>query len=196
MVWSLIRLGYFNDPKIRRGIECITEYQRFDDGDKEAAKGWPYDREVMCFGKHSCHMGVVKSLKALAEIPPEKRSEEVKSAIKKGAEYMLQHHIYKRSHNLDQVSKPGWLRFGFPLMYQTDALEILGILTKLGYIDRRMQEAMDLVVSKQDERGRWNLENTFNGRFQVNIEQKGKPSKWITLNAVRVLRRFYGPAQL
>jgi hypothetical protein len=81
-------------------------------------------------------------------------------------------------------------------MYQTDALEILGILTKLGYIDKRMQEAMDLVVSKQDERGRWNLENTFNGRFQVNIEQKGKPSKWITLNAVRVLRRFYGPAQL
>jgi hypothetical protein len=54
-----------------------------------------------------------------------------------------------------------------------------------------MQEAVDLVVSKQDNQGRWTLENTFNGRFQVNIEQKGKPSKWITLNALQVLKRVY-----
>jgi hypothetical protein len=54
-----------------------------------------------------------------------------------------------------------------------------------------MQEAVDLVVSKQDDNGRWTLENSFNGRFQTNIEQKGKPSKWITLNAIRALKRFY-----
>lgn len=77
-------------------------------------------------------------------------------------------------------------------MYQTDALEILGILTKLGYKDKRMQEAVDFVVSKQNTQGRWVLENTFNGRFQVNIEEKGKPSKWVTLNALKVLKRFYG----
>jgi hypothetical protein len=76
-------------------------------------------------------------------------------------------------------------------MYQDDVLEILGILTKLGYRDERMQEAIDLVVSKQDAHGRWTLENTFNGRFQTNIEQKGEPSKWITLNALTVLKRFY-----
>jgi len=28
--------------------------------------------------------------------------------------------------------------------------------------------------------------------FQVDIEQKGKPSKWVTLNALRVLKRIYG----
>jgi len=31
-------------------------------------------------------------------------------------------------------------------MYQTDILEILGILTKLGYKDERMREAVDLAV--------------------------------------------------
>ena len=41
------------------------------------------------------------------------------------------------------MSKQGWVRFGFPLMYQTDVLEILGILTKLGYRDVRMQDAVD-----------------------------------------------------
>ena len=55
-----------------------------------------------------------------------------------------------------------------------------------------MQEAIDLVISKQDEQGRWKLENTFNGRFQVDIEQRNQPSKWITLNAVKVMKRLYG----
>jgi hypothetical protein len=54
-----------------------------------------------------------------------------------------------------------------------------------------MQEAVNLVLSKQDVQGRWKLENTFNGRFQTNIEQKGENSKWVTLNALRVLKRFY-----
>jgi hypothetical protein len=192
MVWSLIKLGYLEDPRVERGINWITTYQRFDDKTKNPPKGWPYDKTVgRCFEKHTCHMGVVKALKALATIPPNKRSETVKDTIETGAEYMLIHHIYKRSHNLNRVSKPSWLQFSFPLMYQTDVLEILSILTELGYQDQRMQEAVDLLISKQDDHGRWKLERTFNGRFQTNIEQKGKPSKWITLNALRVLKNFY-----
>jgi hypothetical protein len=191
VVWSLIRFGYLEDPRVQRGINWIVTYQRFDDGIKEAPKGWPYDKYVMCWGKHTCHMCAAKALKALAEVPLDKRSKEVEVKIENGVEHMLKHHIYKRSHNLSRVSKPGWLRFGFPLMYQTDALEILGILTKLGYKDERMQETVDLVISKQDTQGRWNLESTFNGRFQVDIEHKGELSKWITLNALKALKRFY-----
>ena len=191
MVWSLIRFGYLEDSRVQLGINWIVKYQRFDDAIKEAPKGWPYDKFGICFGTHSCHMGVVKALKALAEVPADKRSKNVKSTIERGVEYILVHHVHKRSHDLRRVSKPGWLRFGFPLMYQTDALEILGILTNLGYKDERMQEAVDLVISKQDNQGKWKLENTFNGRFQVNIEKKGESSKWTTLNALRVLKRFY-----
>jgi hypothetical protein len=191
-VWSLIRLGFSDDERVKRGVAWIARYQRFDDKETQPPKEWPYEKLPMCFGKHSCHMGAVKALKALSEIPPSERSIEVSDCLERGAEYFLKHHIYKESHNLDRVSKPGWLRFGFPLMYQTDVLEILNILTKLGCRDERMQEAIDLVLSKQDKLGRWSLENTFNGRFQTNIEEKGKPSKWITLNAMTVLKRFYG----
>ncbi len=191
MVWSLIQFGFLDDPRVERAINWITTYQRFDDGNVHAPKGWPYDKLTSCFSKHSCHMGVVKALKALAAIPDNKRSDDVKSTIEAGAEYWLIHHIYKRSHDLSRVSKPSWLKFSFPLMYQTDALEILDILTTLGYRDERMQEAIDLVISKQDDYGRWSLERTFNGRFQTNIEQKAKPSKWLTLNALKVLKRFY-----
>jgi hypothetical protein len=192
MVWSLIRLGYLDDPRVQYGITWITSYQRFDDGIQESLQGWPYDRlKTGCLGKHTCHMGAVKTLKALAEIPEQKRSVAMKQTVEKGAEYLLLHHVFKSSHNLNRVPKPGWLKFGFPLMYQTDVLEILGILTQLGYKDERMQEAIDVVISKQDNKGRWLLENTFNGRYQVNIEQKGKPSKWITLHALRVLKQWY-----
>jgi len=192
MVWSLIRLGCLSDPRVRRGISWITTYQRFDDAIEEPPQGWPYDKATPCWGTHTCHMGVVKALKALSEIPPDERSEDVNRTLREGVEYMLIHHVHKRSHDLSKVSKPGWRRFGFPLMYQTDVLEILGILTQLGYKDERMQEAVDLVVSKQDASGRWKLANNFNGRFQVDIEEKGEPSKWITLNALRALKRYYG----
>jgi prenyltransferase beta subunit len=190
MVWSLIRLGYLDDPRVQKGIQWITKYQRFDDGEQNLPKDWPYKAHKACFSKHSCHMGVVKTLKALVEIPRNKRTSDVKNTINQAVEYLLIHQIYKRSHDLSKKSKPGWLRLGFPLMYQTDILEILDILTRLGIKDERMQDALDIIVSKQDKQGQWILENTFNGRFITNIETKGKPSKWITLNALKVLERY------
>ena len=191
MVWSLIRLGHLDDPRIQKGIQWITKYQRFDDGIQDLPKNWLYKSRKACFSKHSCHMGAVKTLKALAEIPTNKRSSDVKNTINQAVKYFLIHHIYKKSHDLSKISKPGWLRLGFPLMYQTDILEILDILTRLGIKDERMQDAIDIIVTKQDEQGRWILENTFNGRFITNIETKGRSSKWVTLNALRVLKKYY-----
>jgi hypothetical protein len=76
-------------------------------------------------------------------------------------------------------------------MWQTDILELLNILTMLGYRDNRMQDAVDIVLSKQREDGRWRLENTVSNHFQVNLERKGKPSKWVTLNALKALKDYY-----
>ncbi|UCB42003.1 MAG: hypothetical protein JSV77_05875 [Dehalococcoidales bacterium] len=190
MVWSLMRLGC-RDARVEHGIEWIARYQRFDDAEGKPPKGWPYDNHERCWGRHTCSMGVIKALKALAEIPPNTRSTEVVATIENGAEYFLRHHVHKRSHNLNRVCKPEWRRFSFPRMWHTDALEILRVLTRLGYHDPRMQEAIDLVISKQDDQGRWTLDDTFNGSFQVNIEIKGQSSKWVTLNALRVLKRVH-----
>lgn len=190
LAWALRRLGYGDDPRVAAAIDWIVRYQRFDDGVATPPAGWPYDTYEMCWGHHTCHMGVVKALKALAEIPASERSDGVRRTIDEAAEYLLRHHIHKRSHDLAKVSKPGWRRFGFPRMWQTDILEVLGILTRLGYRDERMREAVDVVVSKQDQDGKWKLAETFNGRFLVDIEEKGKPSKWITLSALRVLRAW------
>jgi hypothetical protein len=190
MIWSLIKLGYLDDERVRKGIEWIAKYQRFDDGADTHPEGWPYDRYEMCWGNHSCHMGVVKALKALSVVPKEQRSRNVSAAIERGCDYLLAHRIYKQSHNLSKTAKPGWLKLQFPLMYQTDILENALVLLDLGIKDTRMQEAIDKIGSKQNSDGKWNLEGTFNGRFQVDIEVKGKPSKWITYRALRVLKKY------
>ncbi|MBP1637317.1 MAG: hypothetical protein H6Q18_106 [Bacteroidetes bacterium] len=187
MIWSLIKLGYLSDERVQRGIEWICNYQRSDDGISEIPKEWPYDRYEMCWGKHTCHMGVVKALKALSAIPKEKRSQSVTEKIDTLSGFMLIHHIYKKSHDLNSISKPGWLRLGFPLMYQSDILEILEILVELGYQDARMKDAIDKLITKRNKENRWNLENTFNGRMIKNIGTKGESSKWITLKALNVL---------
>jgi hypothetical protein len=189
VVFALVRLGLLSDTRVARAVDWITTYQRFDDAEGDAPTGWPYDHLEMCWGRHTCSMGVVKALKGLAAIPDEDRSGSVRATLAEGAEWLLKHHVHKRSHDLARLSKPGWKKFGFPRMYQTDVLEILLLLTRLGYADPRMDEAFALVESKRDTSGRWRLDDTFNDRFCVPIESAGEPSRWVTLAALEVLAR-------
>lgn len=191
MVWSLIHFGYLDDPRLQRAIHWITRFMRLNDGVENNPQIPPYDRYEICWGKHTCFMGVVKALKGLSAIPQEKRTNEVNDTINRIVEFLLIHHIFKRSHDLSKTSKPGWLKFSFPLMYQTDVLEILDILTELGINDRRMDEAIGIIIAKQDDMGRWKTENTSNtDRLLIPLEQKDKQSKWITFRAIRVLKRY------
>jgi hypothetical protein len=187
MVFSLIRLGYGRDERVMRAINYILAYQRADDGEGRPPSGWPYDRLSDCFGAHSCFMGAAKALKGLAAIPAAERSPEVEAKLGELAEFFLLHRIYKKSREPSKVSKPGWLKFGFPLMYQTDALELLCILKDLGVEDPRMGEAKEAVAAKRGKNGRWRLENSFNGKTLVDIEAKGEDSKWITARSLYVL---------
>jgi hypothetical protein len=190
MVYSLIRLGYLDDRRLQQAIDWIVTWQRADDGDADPPGGPVYDRYEMCWGRHSCHMGVAKALKALAAIPADRRKPAVGDKIDLLCEYFLKHHLYKKSHDLATVARPGWLKPGFPLMYQTDILELLDLFAGLDRWDPRLEDARVILQSKQPADGRWILENTFNGKMVVQFEQKGKPSKWLTLKALRILDRF------
>jgi len=84
--------------------------------------------------------------------------------------------------------KPGWTRFGFPLSYNSDALEALAALMSVGEPLRAEYEpAIELVRSAADAQMRWKMRNSFNGKMRADVEAKGKPSKWLTLRALQVL---------
>ncbi len=54
--------------------------------------------------------------------------------------------------------------------------------------DERVAEAIDLVASKRDDDGRWPLETRYPGKIPVETDEgEGRPSRWNTLRAWRVL---------
>jgi hypothetical protein len=196
MVWSFIRLGYIDDPHIQKGIEWIVKYSRFDDGEATNWPAWlPQDPNDFCWGRHTCFRGVIAQLQALAEIQVEKRSIQVKETLDAGVEYLLIHHVYKHSHDL---SKPitKYTQVGFPLFIDNDMLRMLLFLTRLGIHDSRMQDAIDLLVKKQNKLGQWKQQHVFpktkyQGFIPIPIDPKGQPSKWVTLRAIATLKRYY-----
>jgi hypothetical protein len=87
--------------------------------------------------------------------------------------------------------KAGWLKFGFPLSYNSDVLEALCALALAGTpADARLSKALEAVEAKRTGKGVWLMENSLNGKMRSDVEAKGKPSKWLTFLALRVLRHF------
>lgn len=193
MVWCLIRFGYLDDPRLKRGLDWLVRFMRYNDGAQTDPQVAPYARYEICWGAHTCLMGAVKALKALAAVPEARRTPEIGGAIQRAAEFLLLHRVYKRSHDPSRASKPGWLKFGFPLMYQTDALEILDILAGLGIRDPRMDDAVRLVLEKRGADGRWRAENTYCGDRLLVPPGPEERDKWVTLRAARALRRCGAP---
>ena len=59
--------------------------------------------------------------------------------------------------------------------------------------DPRVVEAIDLVQKKRDSAARWPLENPHAGEVHFDLEVGvGKPSRWNTLRALRVLDWYSG----
>ena len=189
LVWSMLRFGMADDARVQASLDWIVKYQRFDDNEGPAPKGWPYKRED-CWGKHTCHMGVVKSLKAISVIPHDRCSRDQNRMASAGVEHMLRHHLYKRSHDPSTIAKPRWTQLGFPLFWDTDALEMLEVITDLGYRDERMEDAVGLLLSKRRPDGKWINERSYAGRLLTSVERQGAPSQWVTLKALVVLRKL------
>jgi hypothetical protein len=123
-------------------------------------------------------------------------SAEVTAALARGHEYLLERRLLRRLSNGELID-PAFTQFSFPTGWHYDALRGLEHLREAGVApDARMAEAIDLVRSKRDADGRWPLENPHESEL-VNArlrdldfdmdERAGRPSRWNTLRAMRVL---------
>ncbi len=54
--------------------------------------------------------------------------------------------------------------------------------------DDRLRPAVDLLKEKRGPDGLWRLEHQYEARVFFHMERMGKPSRWITLRALRVLQ--------
>ena len=119
----------------------------------------------------------------------------VTAARLRGQEYLLERRLFRRRSTgeaigQDRKSGMSWTRFAYPTWWHYDVLRGLDYLRHAGAEpDGRVAEAIDLVSSKRDEQGRWPLDTCYVGRMPVETDQgEGRPSRWNTLRALRVLR--------
>jgi hypothetical protein len=123
--------------------------------------------------------------------PAKWRTPVIKRAIQHGAEFLLGTDPAQAQYPSGYSAKPSgnWWKFGFPVFYVTDLLQIVEALVGLGYgQDRRLRNALQLIRDKQDARGRWALEYDYAGKTWVDFGAKKQPNKWVTLRALRLLK--------
>jgi len=197
---ALADLGWLNDIRLQKALEwqarTITGEGLADSLSKDAVEhyyAYTPGPTFVCGPNAglSCGWGAVKAMLALGKIPAPDRTNRVNNAISQGTEFLLSHDIVSADYPFGFGDRPSssWYKFGYPIGYVADVLQNLEALTVLGQInDAKCKEALEFVTNKQDAQGRWKMEYSLNGKMWADIEKKGKPSKWITLRALRVLK--------
>lgn len=114
----------------------------------------------------------------------------IKKAISQGVDFLFSCDpataVYPNGWN----SKPSgnWWKFGFPVFYVTDLLQICESLTQLGYgEDPRLANAISLIEDKKTPDGKWLLDYDYTGKIVYDFGEKKKPNKWVTIRAYKVL---------
>jgi hypothetical protein len=177
--------GYGQDHRTAMALGYLLRTQR-DDG------GW------LCFERvkktHACFWATAKVLRALEALPPEEQTAEVQRAVQGAVDLFLSHGIYHHHSEFGKVNT-AWFEFARPLFVATDVLEVLELVAPfVSPDDERIQEGLEMVLGKQDDRGRWPTERRVRVRqtFPISFQEEGQPSKWVTLDALNTLKRLYG----
>jgi hypothetical protein len=130
---------------------------------------------------------------AFGKLPKEKRTPLFNQAIQTGVDFLFSTDPAVADYPCGYTNKPSenWWKFGFPVFYITDLLQVAEVLSVLGYgKDPRLAKAMEVINEKQDTQGRWHLEHDYAGKTWVNFGVKKQPNKWVTLRALCVLKSY------
>ncbi|MBI5667665.1 MAG: nitrogen fixation protein NifH [Chloroflexi bacterium] len=141
--------------------------------------------------KLPCAWGAVKVMLAFSTLPSARRTPLIERAIRQGSDFLFSVEPAEATYPTGWNDKPSgnWWKFGFPVLYVTDVLQLVEALVGLGYgHDYRLCNALNLIRSKQDAQGRWPLEYHYAGKTWVDFGARKQPSKWVTLRALRVLK--------
>lgn len=211
---ALARLGYAKDERVISALGRIAK-----DTEEQGYLGCPSGVTLSLNGY--CHMSAPKILLFLAEVPedawPDGAAELCDTCVQALRDKEIHRSLPKESHQFQEViweapasrrpeakeqfmtehpelhygDKPGWLRFGFPLSYNSDSLEALLALAGVGESRRPEYEpAIEAVEQAADEEMRWRMRSSLNGRMLADVERKLGPSKWVTLRALQALQHF------
>ena len=166
---TLIHFGYRDDPRLQFAFEYLVTRSAAPDG-----LTCPYA------DGDECQWGIAKALSAFAALPAADRTPDRMRAVEMLADTVLDHAFDFEGRDAR------WLNFGFPLDYQSDLVELCDALARLHYgTDPRLRRLLDLVLAAQTADGRWIKQY---GTRALQVEERGQPSRWITIHALRALK--------
>jgi hypothetical protein len=167
----LLYFGLGDDPRVRRAFAFVIE-------------GMVRDDALDCgrYQHRDCLWGAIAALTGLAVLPEDVRSPRSETVVRHLADALLDaDYDFAGEHKR-------WLTFGVPRVW--DLLSALRALAAHGYDqDPRFWPLLDLVLARQNEQGRW-LCGSVSRTWP--LEKRNRPSKWVTLDALRLLRRING----
>lgn len=118
------------------------------------------------------------------------RRRDLRSCERDAQEFLLHHKLF-RSHRTGEIMDKRMLMLSFPSRWRYDVLRALDYFRLAGAkYDARMDDALQVLLNKRRADGRWPLQARHPGQTHFDMEQTGKPSRWNTLRAMRVLDHF------
>jgi len=199
LAWALLELGY-EDLRLEKAFDWMARsvtgqgIAPMEDSQASlryyAAKCGP---NFACGynNKLPCAWGCVKVLMAFAKWPKARHTPLVKQAVQQGLDFLLSGDPSLANYptRTGQKPSPNWWKFGFPVFYVTDLLQLVEAFVALGYgADLCLSKALAIIRQKQDANGRWALEYDYPGKTWLDFGEKKQPNKWVTLRALRVLK--------
>jgi hypothetical protein len=189
MVLSMLAYFQLEDGRVENLIDYLLEEQMPDGG---------WNCEAYAGATHSSFHTTICILEGLFTYERWKpaRGAAIREARERAHEFLLVHRLY-RSHRTGEIFDPRMTRFSFPPRWHYDIMRALDYFQACGTPrDERMEDAIAIVKAKQRKDGRWPLQNRHAGRTYFEMEQPGRPSRWNTLRALRVLRWWEGEEEL
>jgi hypothetical protein len=199
LCWSLMELGC-NDPRLDKAYEWMARTVTGEGIAPMEERDAPVRYYAYKCGptfacgvnnKLPCAWGGVKVMLAFSKLPTKKQTPLIKKAIKQGVEFFFGIDAATAIYQTRDNNKPNraWWKFGFPVFYVTDMLQLAEALVSLGYgNDPRLSNVLTILREKQDNEGRWLFEYDYTGKTWIDFGKKQQPNKWVTLRALRVLK--------
>ncbi len=199
MLWSLMELGY-DDPRMKQAYEWMARTVTGDGvapmKNKDASiryyagKCGP-DFACGANNKLPCAWGGVKVMMAFSKLSEDERTPLIRKAIQQGVDFFFKIDPATAQYPTGYADKPSgnWWKFGFPVFYITDLLQLAEAMVGLDYgDDKRLSNTLDIIREKQNEHGQWLMEFDYSGKTWGNFGEKKLPNKWVTLRAMKVLK--------
>ena len=164
----LVYFGLGNDPRVRSAFAFLVEEMSADDA-----------LDCGRYQHRDCLWGAIAVLNGLAVLPADMQTGQSQRLVKRLANTLL-------DTRYDFVGEhKRWLTFSVPRGW--DLLSALKALAAHGYAhDARFLQLFERILDRQDGQGRWHCGSVSR---TWPIEKRNQPSKWITLDALRVLKQ-------